>query len=89
MQNNFNTVIIQTPQIILECSEWIQYELEIFIFSPTGVWARPTWMLSSLWSCGFYLCQLSVSEAQKREKLVDSTERIWLSKILAFLLTDL
>lgn len=32
MQNNFNTVIIQIPQIILECSEWIQYELEIFCF---------------------------------------------------------
>lgn len=48
MQNNFNTVILSTPQIILECIEWIQYELEICIFSPTGVWARLTWMLSSL-----------------------------------------
>lgn len=89
MRNNFNTVIIQTPQIILECSELIQYELEIFIFSPTGVWARFTWVLSSLWSCGFCIYQISVSVAQKREKLVDSTEHIWLAKTLAFLLTDL
>lgn len=29
-----------------------------------------------------------MSEAQKREKFVDSTECIWLSKILAFLHTD-
>lgn len=38
---------------------------------------------------GFYInYQISVSEAQKREKFVDNTECIWLSKILAFLHTD-
>lgn len=43
MQNHFNTVITQTPQIILECSEWIQYELEICSFPPRGV-CEPDWL---------------------------------------------
>lgn len=47
MQNHFNTVITQTPRIILECSEWIQYELEICTFPPGGV-CEPEWLGCSL-----------------------------------------
>lgn len=74
MQNHFNTVITQTPQIILECSEWIQYELEIVSFPPRGV-CEPDWLgCSLLCTCGVCTWQISASEAQERENLPDSTE---------------
>lgn len=76
MQNHFNTVITQTPQIILECSEWIQYELEICSFPPRGV-CEPDWLgCSLLCTAGACTGQISASEAQERENLPDSTEHI-------------
>lgn len=60
MQNHFNTVFTQTPQIILECSEWIQYELRDFYLPPRRcVWARLAGMLPALESWGFHLSDLS------------------------------